>query len=297
MKIVYFAKHDSGGNDDEGAISYALEYLGHSVIKFQEYQEMAMQQCSGDLLLCHLLHDLKCLERVAVPKVFWCFDCIISADPFLRERSEIRSGWIRELTRVCDLGFCADGDWVSQDDTGKLYWLTQGADERVVGKGIAGSQKRIPLLFTGIKQGGGRQRVSWIEEIEREYGPYFLHVEKGRYGRDLADLIARTDLVLAPDSPATDRYWGNRVYNVLGFGGSLLHPYCAGLAEQYFNGDDLLFYSGREEMHNIIRRVLDRPEQSKEMTSHGLRKTIQSHLYRHRCEEMMQVVKEKLRVN
>jgi len=36
LKILYVARHTCGLNDDEGAITYGLESLGHTVIKIQQ---------------------------------------------------------------------------------------------------------------------------------------------------------------------------------------------------------------------------------------------------------------------
>ena len=51
MKIVYVAKHHSGDNDDEGAICYALEALGHEVVRFRENEGDRAIEEDGDFML------------------------------------------------------------------------------------------------------------------------------------------------------------------------------------------------------------------------------------------------------
>jgi hypothetical protein len=87
----------------------------------------------------------------------------------------------------------------------------------------------------------------------------------------------------------------NRVYNALGFGAFLLHPYCTGLASTYIGGLDLLYYEDRRDLHNLIAEYMDRPEKREEIAINGLSVTIHSHLYRHRCEELMGVVNARRR--
>src|SRR5258705_108551 len=132
MRILYVAKHDAKGNCDEEAISHALEQLGHIVIKLHERDGSSTFNHVADFMLCHHWRNLDELRRIKIPKVFWCFDLIDSKDPTIAKRDLERINWITQMTNACDLGFMTDGDWVGKDKTGKLLWLMQGADERIV---------------------------------------------------------------------------------------------------------------------------------------------------------------------
>lgn len=299
MRVAYLAKHDSGGSDDEGAIVHAFEALGHKVDRLREARAKVASRMPSecDFLLFHHLRDLHYLEPVKLPKVFWCFDLIQYPDPTLAARNATRLKWVREATAIADLGFLTDGDHVAHDRTGKLHWLPQGADERVVGVGKADDGKPLNyLLFTGIGERGGKGRGSFVEQMRHTYGSGFVHVERGVYRRDLADLIAQSKIVLAPDEPTTSAYWSNRIYNALGFGAFLLHPYCERLAEQYQDGEDLRFYRSRTELLGLIEFYRDRQSLRLKVASNGLEATQQRHLYRHRVEQLCAVVKERLRL-
>ena len=274
MNILYFAKHGSGGNDDEGAVAYALRALGHDVEEVHERHADLGGRCA-DLLLCHHPADPARLAAFHGPKVYWCFDRVVGW-------SNERSIWAAAMRDVCDLGFHTDGDFVDQDRTGKLRWLPQGADERRLASSIRVSDHGV--LFVGSIRG----RESFVDWCFREIGGAFHHVPHGVHGDELMELIRRTAVVVAPDSPVSDRYWSNRVYLILSMGGFLLHPWSAGLAEQY-GGLELMMYKDRRHLLQLLTTSND---VRAAYVAAGLKATIEKHLYRHRCAELMRYVAE-----
>lgn len=300
MKILYIGKHDTGHNDDEGAITHALLQLGHDVQRVREERgDRAYRMSNCAFALCHHWHDFASLQAIRIPKVFWCFDLIQwPNDPRMVGRNRQRMAWARQMTSACNLGFMTDGDWVASEGRGRLHWLPQGADERVTGVGEASKCDRcggpwcgVDILFVGGGKGYGRE--SFVSKMRERYGDSFLHVDHGSHGRDLANLVANAKIVVAPDTPVTHRYWSNRVYNMLGFGACLLHPYCEFLEQQYHKGG-IVFYRSRDELHLSIERLLRDPVERREVAMRGHYHTIAAHLYRHRCEELVRIVREKL---
>lgn len=295
MKIIYVAKHDSGGNDDEGAIAYALTELGHEVQRVREVKGRKALGLRGDLLLFHGWRDVEVICGFAgrMPRIFWYFDLVDFPDPSLKSRCQARITWINSILPHIELGFCTDGDWVAKDTTSKLVWLPQGADGRVIGLGTWEDGYTPPILFAGIRHGGGG-RTSFVDEISRVYADKFLHISRGVYGRKLADLITGTQIIVAPDSPITDRYWSNRVYVTLGFGGFLLHPRCEGLTSHYEHDREIIYYIGREDLHSRLCFYMKRPSLCREIAEAGLSRTLAEHTYRHRCEKLLRTIKERL---
>jgi glycosyl transferase family 1 len=292
MDVIYLARHGQSNADDEGSIAYALDQLGHSVECVQENSvSTRWNRLHGDLLLFHHCRNLTALERIKVPKVVWCFDLISFPDVTLQRRCHQRISWIQQVTRLADIGFMTDGDWVVRDTSGKLVWLPQGTDGRVVGIGDT-QQRTIPLLFTGGEQGGER-RQSCINEIRERYGTRFVQAN-GVYRRNLANLIASTEIVIAPDGPITDTYCSNRVFVTSGFGGFLLHPYCKRLEEYYTDGKEIVFYRSRGELFTKIDYYLANPEMMNPIREGALARTIKEHLYYHRVKRLMEIVQERL---
>lgn len=301
MRILYIARHAPRDNQDELAIGYALEKLGHEVIRIEETQfgRETKKNFGADFLLFH--HCVQQLDYILnykyCPKVFWTFDLFDIDDESLRARMLNRQMWFNRCIDHITVGFCTDGDWVAKDTTGKLVHLMQGADERVVGFGEP-TYDLPPILFTGARK-HGIKRQEHIEHLERRWGDKF-HVlgdsgPRGRkHGRDLANVFASVKIVVAPDGPSTDNYWSNRVYLTLGLGGFLLHPYCKNLTEQYEPDTELAYYSDREELDQKIDIYLKHPIYMEDMKKAGFKKTIDNHLYRHRCEKLIEIVKERL---
>jgi len=299
MKILYVAHHARGDNDDEGAIAFALEELGHQVVRIPEKTGSQAIRERGDFLLCHHWNDTTTLSRVSIPKVFWCFDEVSSTDPSIRGRSDGRIKWINRLTQHVMLGLCTDGDWVAQDTTGKLVQLMQGADARRAGLGTPlGPEAGIaPIIFTGMSASGGR-RATHIAELQDHYGEQFqVHGDRGGsrvHGRALARVLATAQVIIAPDSPATNHYWSNRVYLTLGLGGFLLHPYCEDLTKQYEPDKELVYYKTRQELLAKIDYYLVRPEARHAIQQAGFWRTMAEHTYLRRCEQLIELVRERL---
>lgn len=293
MRIIYVAKHDqTHSNDDEGAITHALTSLGHDVQRLREIMGHKVDRMHGDFVLFHNWQDLETISRIPLPKVFWYFDLVNwPGDRSLHNRNVTRMTWASEVTRLCSLGFMTDGDWVSRDRTGKLVQLMQGADERVMGPGKS-REPRIELMFAGIRN-GGLGRSEWVDRLQSAHGEGFKNVRR-TYGRALADVIASSDIVLAPDSPVTDRYCSNRVYMTLGFQGFLLHPRCEQLERYYRGGRHLVYYDDAHDLDYKISYYLTAPGERGMIAAAGFQETAANHTYRVRCAELIRVVKERL---
>lgn len=231
----------------------------------------------------------------------------VEHDPTLHARSLTRIAWCRDVLPHVLLGFHTDGDWVAADTSGKLRWLMQGFDERVAGFGrhvpkdgraFMPDEVRPPILFTGMVN-HGRKRAEHVEHLIQRWGDRFKVMGDGgpkwrKHGRELADVFASVKIVVAPDGPSTDRYWSNRVYNTLGLGGFLLHPYCKGLEDQYGWPHELPVYENREHLDELIGFYLDSANElrRKALMIEGHSATMQRHLYRHRVAGLLRMVKE-----
>ena len=298
MKVLYCAAHHNGGNDDEGAIAYGLERLGHTVVKVSQLADplvIKSIEADCDFALFHKVRNSELLSVLTIPKVIWYFDLVEWPDLSLRKRNRERVAWMEEMAPKADLVFCTDGDWVAKVQSDKFIRLSQGADERFVGRLLPSPY--VPnreILFTGIEARGGTERASFVQFLRERYGEKFYHVTSGVHQINLKQLIANSKIVVAPDSPVTDSYWSNRVYLMLGFGAFLFHPYCEELAKDYEQGIDILLYSCREELEDLIDYYLQEPEtEIGNIRESGLQKTMEKHLYRHRLETLIATVKER----
>lgn len=298
MRILFVARHGQLNNDDEGSVSHALTKLGHSVTCLGEHEGHRAPGLSDrhDLLLFFKWDDVCSLRLVRCPRVFWYFDLVSYPDLTLERRNAARTAWMARTIPNVDLGFCTDGDWVRRDSTGKLVQLLQGADERAVGRGAATVTAKgdtADILFTGICAGGGVGRTSFVNDMTNRWWHRFHHVSTGAFGKRLADLIASTKVVVAPDAPLTPRYTSNRIFLALGMEGFLLHPSCQALAGHYTPGEHYVAYHSREELHRLIGHYLGDREARERIAAAGLKRTLEANLYRHRCERLIAIIRER----
>lgn len=299
LKIVYVAKHNSGGNDDEGAITWALRQLGHRVECIYETDMKGAYWTKGDLLLFHKWDGYTILDQMKgkIPRVCWYWDLVSMDDPLVAGRCENRRKWMAKTLPHVDAMFMSDGDWM--DSVRGLYpecaftHFFQGADERTLGKGIY--SRSVPeIMFTGVRKGGAT-RMSFVDELSGKYKGRFMHLESNIHGETLRNLIASALISVAPDSPITPHYWSNRVYLTLGFGGFLLHPYIKALADQYQDGKEIIYYENRAQLHAHINYYMHRATHSVKdsIREAALLRTTSEHTYRHRCEKMLETLTAK----
>lgn len=304
MRIVYIAKHGPHDNQDEDAISFAMEKLGHTVIRIQEAYAATARRESGDFVLIHKLNELEILKAMRLPIVSWDFDAVVCDDPNLVQRDALRKQWAEKLEEYTQLNFFTDGDWVNRKPDANRIQLMQGADERYVG--YSKSDKLLaPIIFTGTT-GHGFKRDQHINELIGHYRERFLVTgdlvrDRGctqpwrlkAHGRALADRLASAHVVISPDGPSTNNYWSNRVYLTLGLGGFLIHPFCERL-QQHYSPSELVTYKTRPELIEKIDHFLEHPEEREEIRARGHQVTLERHLYRHRVEQLIETVKERL---
>lgn len=295
MRICYLARHGQYRKslDDEGAITYALQQLGHQVTVVPEKAVRIATRKEYDLLLFHHYPAPSDLRDLPGPKVFWYFDLVRWEDPSVSWRNTKRVHWMRQATEVADLGFCTDGDWVAGEDrTGKLVWLPQGFDERKLPPSTTPTPAIPPILFTGTVKGTGQGREDWNRWMMERYPDRYIQVS-GVYGPVLKNLVAGVKVLVAPDAPVTDRYWSNRVYNNVGMGGFLLHPWSKGLSWQYTPTTELMYYNDREHLRYLIDWYLEDEAGRERVVRAGLEKTRTCHLYRHRLSTMFSVLRQR----
>lgn len=305
MKILFVAKHGEHDNSDEDAVAFALEKLGHQVIKVHELQRhrngVDPLKVDADMCLFFKWESYFEVAEIAkrMPVFCWYFDLISSTDQTLAKRMEFRRMWFDRMLPHLTLFFCTDGDWVVQrDDTDKMRWLMQGMDERVAGLGTRSEVLPPPILFTGTPNHGEarRQQISLLQD---RYKDKFQMIGAGGpngriHGRNLADLFASVKCVVAPIGPVTNLYWSNRVYLTTGLGGALLHPSTFNIHEHY-SGMEIVYYDGIQDCYNVVEQMIDtRWEVIDIWRQSGFNRTMAEHTYFHRCQTMMKWIQEVL---
>jgi len=302
LRIVYIGRHGQVGssNDDEGAVAYALRQLGHEVVCVPE--QPARKVFDGppaDLCLFNKWSDWEAIRQIQCPKVFWYWDLVdYPKDPSLARRCAQRRSWMQQATAIADLGFCTDGDWVAKDTTGKLHWLMQGFDERLQPAERTTEDIDILLPCSVIKCGEGRAR--FVAAMKERWGPRVHHVEGGVHGKRLAELVARSKVVVCPDEPHGARYWSNRLYLMSGLGGVIVHPLCVGFwpmsPDALFAVQGVSYYIPGSNIRDDIAHLLEYHDARIEGGQIARKDVLAHHLYRHRCEQLIQTVRDRLKI-
>lgn len=259
LSILYVARHNNGGNDDEGAIAHALSALGHRVTRLTELRAYKAHTFRGiDVVLFHKWADFETLEKFAgrAVRVCWYFDMVndwaleISsdappdahrADTRVLHRSSQRLQWLHELLHsgAVDFLFMTDGESVEYArecgrGATRTEWLPQGFDERCLPRPGRPDEALVPVPDGRIALYGGRNggwgRETFIDWCSQQWPRRFRHYPRGVHGPALGRSIREASIVLAPDYPLAPRYWSNRIYLMLGNGALLCHPYSPGLS-------------------------------------------------------------------
>ena len=177
-----------------------------------------------------------------------------------------------------------------------MVWLMQGFDERMA-KHVRFDvkERRFPISFFGIGKGGGTDREGFVFVMKEAFGSDFHHFPRGIYGKNLAETIAQSKIVVCPPSPVHHYYWSNRIYLMTGYGGFVLHFYNKTLRYEYATNHEVIFYY-RHRLTSIIRDYLeDEPvEYMDRVRRNAHKRTMEDHTYRRRCERLIQVVQERL---
>lgn len=309
MKILYIANHGNGHNDDEGAITYALQQLRHSVERIHErhagVQLSKVNLADFSFCLFHKFSDLHILSKIReqMPTVFWYFDRVGSDnDPSLIPRMTDRTRWMMGARKVASLGFCTDGDWVAEAPKGaglcQLLQLTQGFDERqyvpLDDPSRRERTKHHRFIFPGTLRRCGRLREEWFKLLAGRYGNRFRHMVES-FGADLTKEVDESLFAICPPFPVSDRYYSNRIYNLMGRGAYVLHPYSKRAADEYRNVFHFQLYNSESHMLELIDSILSQPDSLKgylqAVGGNAQIVTMRNHTYLRRCCDLVDTVK------
>lgn len=276
LKIVYVANHQSGGNDDEGAITWAFEQLGHEVVRINERDGARVLEEQGDLLLFHKWNDFDIIKRVKYPKYFWYFDKV-------RFNGPGREKWMIEALKYVDLGFLSDGTYAAQNGSKKLLVQRQGVDTRFTQKGRSQEQYTARVAFIGSLYG---ERAKFFAYMHGKWGAAFKTYIRV-HQRTLANACESVPIFIAPPYPSDSNYWSNRVYIITGHGGFLLHPYCEGLTKEYTDGENIVFYRDLDDLHQKIDYYLRSKHKREKIRQASKLHTNTNYSYLKRCQAIL----------
>jgi hypothetical protein len=286
----------------------SLESLGHSVVKLQENrvssQDVYHVASKSDLFIWVHTHGWKTpgnfpMEKVleklrarGIPSMTYHLDLWLG----LERQKDLDSD---PIYKHIDHFFTVDSkmaDWFNENTNVKGHYMPAGVfGEEAYYKPIT---KRLDLAFVGSKGYHPEwpyrpQLIDWLSE---NYGQRFRHYGNGGVkairGDELNTLYGTTKIVvgdtLCPNFNYPS-YWSDRVYETLGRGGFIIHPYIQGMEKEFTDKEHLVFYeyNNFDQLKELIDYYLEHDEEREKIRLAGHNLVKNNYTYTHRWQSIL----------
>ena len=280
---------------DEEYIAQAFEKLGHQVIRFDWQNASAEMILERELdFILTVKRDIERYEKLLgkVKTVYWLFDLFWGTPREAVMKYDIKM--------KSDFVFSTDGGHNKEfkDLDINHYLLRQSIwDEDVY---LTEPDLLYPeeIVFVGTNNSWWNYRQRLISFLQRIYGRKFK-----RYGLKGQDEIRGDDLnrlynsakIVVGDSVYSPHYWSNRVYDVLGRGGFLVHPKIPGLEQEFEYYKHFVPYdiNNFQQLREIIDYYLIHDLERNKIRLKGFQYCKNHYTTTKRCQEMLKIIKQK----
>jgi hypothetical protein len=158
------------------------------------------------------------------------------------------------------------------------------------------------VIFVGSK----RYHAEWpyrpklIDWLGNTYGKRFQHWGGDGLGTvrgaKLNKLYGSTKVVVGDTlCPNFDYqyYWSDRIYETIGRGGFIIHPYIKGLEEEFVNGEHCVFYeyNNFEELNRLIDYYLSHDSEREKIRRAGHELVKERYTYKNRWQHIIEELK------
>lgn len=299
MKCILYVGDFRQSYSTEKYIAHGFTQLGYQVVQVQQndvpnarallgaalkYKPdfVMFSKWTGGVEAVFLLRQHKFLT------VGWIFDLYFNLPAEFGSRNFVNSSF------QCDICFVTDGGHATNYKSRSINarTLRQGIYSPEALKGIKSPQ--VPIIFLGSYNYNNRIKlIDWLRET---YGHNFLCFGQGGdkapvRGVELNNLLASVKIVVG-DSVPSDFYWSNRIYEVLGRGGFLLHPKVKGLDKELIPGKHYVEYEygNFQELKTKIDFYLDKGMERETIRDAGFQYVKKHYTYTARCRELLKEV-------
>lgn len=140
-----------------------------------------------------------------------------------------------------------------------------------------------------------QELIDWLKNTYREgfehWGAEGLGVIRGP---QVNYLYSETKVTIGDSLmlPGHTHYWSDRIYEVMGRGGFIIHPYIKGLEEEFIDKEDLVFYKHGdfEQLKSLIDYYLVHDEEREKIRRTGHEKVKNNYTYTQRLQEALNVI-------
>lgn len=275
MKIVYIAKFDefyhTGNYVHDAFLRQLVKVVKVSPdASFDEVKRIINHEQPDFVLYGKVLKInqlVPWLKNKGIPSVFWLYDMAWGSSPVAKTN---RDHILRMNIHQSNLFFSTDGGHDKE-------WATLGVDNITLRQGIhILDHALVPkininfdILFTGHPYFPLRSQM--ISFLKGKYGKRFRHVTSGLRGLKLNEAVQSTKIVVA-DSYPSPKYWSNRVYEMTGRNGFVVHSAVEGLSDEFTPEYDIVTFPYRrcfDELEAIIDRYLECDQEREQIREHG----------------------------
>lgn len=279
-KLIYYGKF--GPNNTETHIADALEDLGTNILRIPLGQDLFAWIQPGDVvLLGKHLPDIASLRKYGAHTVCWVFDLYFNLPfPFVRSPEEPQFDADIVITTEESPEWAIEHYCIRQGIPKHHYYCVE-------------PDYKYDVAFVGSSS--YKARINLINHLEMMHKDRFIHVgEQLEYrGHDLNRFLATVKIVVG-DSVPYPSYWSNRVYEITGRGGFLIHPEVQGLHDEF---PDLptFPYGDYETLDRMITFYLDNTKLRHEIRMDNFTRCGEF-TYHHRAQQFIDLVSKRFNV-
>lgn len=309
MKILFYGNFGSP-HSSESVYLRALLQMGHEIITLQEGQattdEIEAYGTVSDLFFWVHTHGwmtngrpvkeaLELLKQKKIPTVGYHLDLWLGLDRLSDLEND--SYWLIDEFFTADRDFA---DYLNQHDE-----LPRG---HYLKPGVPADECRLPdtipttdVVFIGSGDYPHKEwpyRKQLIDWLHATYGDRFKHYGNGGLttvrGEELNRAVADAKIVIG-DSLCKDfkktYYWSERIYDQIGRGAFMIHPYIKGLEEEFKDKEHLVYYKygDFDQLKNLIDYYLEHEDERLLIRAQGQKMVAENCTYTDRLKEMLKI--------
>jgi hypothetical protein len=289
-----------------------LEFMGHKVIRMQESEskseEILKHAIDSDLFIWIHTHGWKTPGKYEMGQVLRTL-----ADYKIPTMTYHLDLWFG-LQRQRDLDnhpvykyighfFTVDkkmSDWFNQKTNVKGHYIPAGVyDKECIIKQV---ELKNDVIFVGSKKyhSEWKYRPQLIDWLEDTYKERFQHYGMGGLpsirGTKLNKLYWSTKIVVGDTLCINFKYpdyWSDRVYETMGRGGFIIHPYVQGMEREFEDKKHLVFYEygNFNQLKELIDYYLEHDEEREAIRKAGHELVKSKYTYRNRWEQILKELK------
>jgi hypothetical protein len=285
-----------------------LESLGHEVVRLQESEatseDVFNNAINSDLFVWVHTHGWSTpgrltmqdmlieLKKHKVPSMTYHLDLWLGLN---RQKDLLR----KPVYQFIDHFFTVDSkmaDWFNTKTSVKGHYLPAGVYDKECSYTPATAKEEVIFVGSKTYHPEWPYRPKLINFLSQTYGARFnLYGREGLgvvRGQDLNNLYASTKVVvgdtLCPNFEYPN-YWSDRIYETLGRGGFLIHPYIPGLEKEFENKKHLVFYeyNNLDQLKQLIDYYLEHEEEREEIRKSGHDMVKINYTYKNRLQTIL----------